>query len=386
MKGFLTGAAVAAAAAVLAILGFEVLLRGIGYSAPTWHQPDERLGWILRPGVGGWSTKEGRAFVQVNSSGARDRDHRLHKPAGVYRIAVLGDSFSEAMQVEREQAFWALLPERLRACGFQSAKRIEALNFGVSGYGTAQQYVMLVSSAIRYAPDLVLLQFTNGNDVKDNSFALSDDKARPFFMLQPDGSLRLDDSFAAAQSFRRSASLPVQVLRELSDRSRVLQLLRSARQVSFMPVAHANRDGVEQGLEPWVLAPPRDKLWEEAWQITEGAIGRIHDYATRNGARFMVMTVPYAIQVHPDRQVRQSLETKLGVEDLFYPDRRITGLAKRRGFEAVTVAPELQPIAERTGTYFHGFEQVGMGRGHWNAAGHAAAAELLARRLCAAKP
>lgn len=153
--------------------------------------------------------------------------------------------------------------------------------------------------------------------------------------------------------------------------------------MSFMPAAHANRDGVEQGLEPWVLAPPRDKLWEEAWQITEGAIGRIHDYATRNGARFMVMTVPYAIQVHPDRKVRQSLQTKLGVEDLFYPDRRIAGLAKRRNFDAVTVAPALQPLAERTGTYYHGFEQVGMGRGHWNATGHAAAAELVARRLCA---
>jgi hypothetical protein len=385
MKGVVTGAAVAITAAVLALLGFELLLRGIGYSAPIWHQPHPELGWKLRPGIAAWFTKEGRAFVRTNTQGARDRDHALHKPQDVYRIAVLGDSYSEAMQVDRDQAFWALLPSRLEACGFASGKRIEVLNFGVSGYGTAQQYVMLESTAMRYSPDLVLLQFTNGNDVKDNSFALTDDKARPFFMLEPSGALRVDASFAAARSFRRSASLPVQAMRELSDRSRVLQLVRSARALSFMPKAHANRDGVEQGLEPWVLAPPRDKLWEEAWQITEGAIGRIHDYATRNGARFIVMTVPYAIQVHPDREARQSLEAKLAVEDLFYPDRRIFGLAKRRGFEAVTVAPELQPLAEHTGTYYHGFEQVGMGRGHWNATGHAAAAELVARRLCATK-
>ena len=385
MKRFALPAVLVLASALFALVLAEMALRVVGFSAPIWHQPDPELGWKLRPGIAAWFTKEGRAFVRTNAQGARDRDHAPHKPEDVYRIAVLGDSYSEAMQVERDKAYWALLPARLESCGFAPGKRIEVMNFGVSGYGTAQQYVMLVSSAIRYAPDLVLLQFTNGNDVKDNSFALADDKARPFFMLEPNGAVRLDDSFAAAASFRRSASLPVQVLRELSDRSRVLQLLRSTRQMSFMRVAHANRDGVEQGLEPWVLAPPRDKLWEEAWQITEGAIGRIHDYATRNGARFMVMTVPYAIQVHPDRKVRQSLATKLGVEDLFYPDRRIAGLAKRRNFEAVTVAPELQPLAERTGTYYHGFEQVGMGRGHWNATGHAAAAELVARRLCATK-
>ena len=45
-------------------------------------------------------------IVAATVAGARDQDHRRHKPAGVYRIAVLGDSFSEAMQVGREQAFW----------------------------------------------------------------------------------------------------------------------------------------------------------------------------------------------------------------------------------------------------------------------------------------
>jgi hypothetical protein len=385
MKRFAVPAVLVLAGALFALLLAEVALRGVGFSAPIWHQPDPELGWKLRPQMSAWFTREGRGVVRTNADGARDRDHALHKAEGVYRIVVLGDSYAEAMQVERDQAFWALLPARLEACGFASGKRIEVMNFGVSGYGTAQQYVMLESAAMRYAPDLVLLQFTNGNDVKDNSFALTEEKARPFFMLEPGGALRLDDSFATAPSFRRSASLPVQVARELSDRSRVLQLVRNVRDMSFVPRAHAHMDGVEQGMEPWVLAPPRDKLWQEAWEITEAAIGRVHDYARRNGARFMVMTVPYAIQVHPDPKVRVSLQAKLGVEDLFYPDKRIAALAKRRGFEAATIAPELQPLAELTGTYFHGFEQVGMGRGHWNAAGHAAAADLVARRLCAGK-
>jgi hypothetical protein len=382
MKGFLTGSAVVIAAAAVAILGFEVLLRAIGYSAPTWHQPDERLGWILRPGVGGWFKKEGRAFVQVNATGARDQDHRLHKPAGVYRIAVLGDSFAEAMQVGREQAFWALLPERLHACGFQPGKRIEVLNFGVSGYGTAQQYVMLESHAMRYSPDLVLLQFTNGNDVRDNHQMLSHEKARPFFMLERDGGVRLDESFASAPGFRQRQSTVFELARGLSDRLRVVQLVRDARHSAPPFITEAQAAGSERGLDLAVLAPPREPVWEEAWRITEGAIGRVHDYARRNRARFMVMTVPYAVQVDPDPKVRAALQAKLGVEDLFYPDNRIAALARKRGFAAVTVARVLQPVAEQTGIYFHGFENAVLGRGHWNTAGHSAAADLVALRLC----
>jgi hypothetical protein len=86
--------------------------------------------------------------------------------------------------------------------------------------------------------------------------------------------------------------------------------------------------------------------------------------------------------VHPERAVRESLQAKLGVADLFYPDRRIAEFARRRGIAALALAPQMQRIAEQTGRYFHGFAQVGMGRGHWNAGGHQAAAELIARALC----
>lgn len=369
------------ASLVAALLLGEIMLRAIGYSAPVWYQPHPQLGWTLRPGVAGWFTREGRAYVQVNPSGRRDRETLLDKPDDVYRIAVLGDSYSEAMQVAREQAYWWLLAERLAACGFQPGKRIEVLNFGVSGYGTAQEYLVLESNAMRYRPDLVLLQFTNGNDVRNNSFALEDEKSRPFFMLDPQGRLRIDDSFAFSPSFRSHTSFTYDVLRRASDRSRLLQLVRNWRSTSVIRKAQAS-EGVEQGMEPVVLAAPRERLWDEAWRITEQLIAKSAEHAQRNGARFLLVSVPYAIQVHPDRELRAALQRRLGVEDLFYPDRRIAEFSKRSGFVAVPLAPEMQRIAEERGKYFHGFENVGMGRGHWNPQGHRAAAEIIARQLC----
>lgn len=383
MRRLLAPAAIVAGSVLVGLLLAEVALRVMGYSAPVWYRPDPQLGWTLRPGLTGWFTKEGRALVHVNAAGRRDRDTPLDKPDDVFRIAVLGDSYSEAMQVAREEAYWALLRERLAACGFQPGKRIEVLNFGVSGYGTAQEYAMLESNAIRYRPDLVLLQFTNGNDVRNNSFALEQEKYRPFYMLDPDGRLRMDESFASEAGFRRSVSLPMELVRRATDRSRVLQLLREVRSGRLVQKAHASdAPGVEQGLEPVVLRPPGDALWEEAWKITEGLIAQTADYARRNGARFVVFTVPYAIQVHPDRSLREALQAKLGVEDLFYPDRRLAEFGKRNGVPVLALAPQMQRLAEARKLHYHGFEKSGLGRGHWNAEGHRAAADLIARHLC----
>jgi lysophospholipase L1-like esterase len=384
VKRFAIPLALLLGSVALTLAAFEIVLRAIGYSAPIWFEPDPRLGWRMRPGLAAWYTLEGRGFVRANAEGMRDRDHLLDKPAGVYRIAVLGDSYAEARQVEREQAFWALLPGELAACGFQPGKSVEVLNFGVSGYGTAQELLVLQTMAIRYSPDLVLLQFTNGNDVRNNSFALEPEKDRPFFMVGADGALRIDESFASSPGFRARSSFASEALRRVTDRSRLLQLARHVKEHSFIPRAQAAA-GVEQGLEPMVLAAPRDAVWEEAWRITEGLIAKTGDFAQRNGARFAVVTVPYAIQVHPDPRVRAGLQAKLGVKDLFYPDQRVAGAAQKSGLLAVPLAPEMQRLAEKSGAYFHGFDQASLGRGHWNAEGHRAAARIIARRLCEAR-
>ena len=78
----------------------------------------------------------------------------------------MGDSYAEARSVNIKDTFWFKLNKNLESCkSFRKGKKIEILNFGVSEYGTTQQYLTLKNHG--NDPDLVLLAFYS-NDISDN--------------------------------------------------------------------------------------------------------------------------------------------------------------------------------------------------------------------------
>lgn len=76
--------------------------------------------------------------MRINAAGLRDRDHVRSKPQGTFRVAILGDSYAEAFQVDTSQAFWAVAERELAECPALAGRVVEAINFGVAGYGNAQ--------------------------------------------------------------------------------------------------------------------------------------------------------------------------------------------------------------------------------------------------------
>src|SRR5262249_2400221 len=108
------------------------------------------------------------------------------KLEGTFRILVLGDSFVEAMHVPLAATFGHVLQELLASDG-RAGRRIEIITAGVSGYGTASEVLYFEREGKRYEPDLVLLAFYPGNDVKNNSPTL-EDTLRPIYA--DDGTLQ----------------------------------------------------------------------------------------------------------------------------------------------------------------------------------------------------
>ena len=402
---------------LLVLIGFtiggviaEIALRVVGYSYPEFYQRDGVRGVSLVPGAEGWYRKEGEAYVRINSDGLRDQEHTITKPEGTFRIAVVGDSYCEALPVSLGEAFWSVMGKKLEECGAFPGKKIEVINFGVSGYGTAQELLTLREKVWKYSPDLVLLAVTTNNDITDNSRVLKRTNEIPYFVYQ--GSrLILDDSFRNSRGFQFSNSALGRLGTGLRSHSRLLQAIeqgqrglkillaswRAKRSDDTQPVpapsvksAEIGRTSEkpdlfarseELGTDNLIYLEPNNAVWNDAWRVTEGLILQMRDEVTKGGARFVVVTLSNGPQVLPDAKWREAFKSRFGITDLFYPDNRIKSLAAREGIPVITLAPELKDYAEHNNVFLHGFGKD-IGNGHWNALGNRVAGELMAKKMC----
>ena len=143
----------------------------------------------------------------------------------------------------------------------------------------------------------------------------------------------------------------------------------------------AAHDGSEPGLSNAVFREPTEAAWKEAWKITEVVLLLMRDEVAAKGARFFVVVLTTGKQVHPDPEVRKNFAQKLGVPDLFYPDRRLKEFCRRKGIPILLLAPAFQEQATKHQVFFHGFKDS-LGGGHWNQHGHRLAGNMLADWLC----
>ena len=374
--------------AALAALVAEVALRLAGVSYPNFYQPHPVRGWELRPGAEGRWTKEGDAEVEINSRGMRDREVAVPKPPRTVRVALLGDSCTEALQVPVERTFARLLERELASCPAVAGRKVETLNFGVAGYGTIQELLSLRQQAWPLEPDAVVLAFYSGNDVRNNSEPLDQDPTRPYVRAEH-GRYGLDTSFRDTSGYRLRRSWPGRLLYAVFNHSRLLELGKQGQSTvdGWIGSMRARRreEGEalqELGLDNAVYWPPRDPLWQDAWGITEAMLRTMRDESAAHGKPFGVVSLTTGMQVHPDPKVRREFMKKLGVDTLLYPEERLAALGRAEQIPTLTLAQPLARQAEMKKIYFHGFPNTASGEGHWNEQGHAAAAPLMADWIC----
>jgi hypothetical protein len=131
---------------------------------------DAKLAYELIPGSADGKTT-------ISSAGLRDREYVANKPAGVFRVLVVGDSIAYGFGLPQEDALSEQLEDLLRSYRAAQSLRIEVLNLGVSGYNIEQIVENLGTRGLRWQPDLILYAYCL-NDPQAESFELESLEAK----------------------------------------------------------------------------------------------------------------------------------------------------------------------------------------------------------------
>lgn len=156
----------------------NISLRGIVQS----HSSDSII-YTLRPNL---DLTFVRARVRTNSCGMRSPERPITKAPGVFRIALLGDSFAFGWGVAQDKIFAQRLEDSLNRIS-RGTPRFEVLNFGVPGYSTFQEVALFEERGLDFSPDAVLVYFVQ------NDFGM------PFFIRDINGSGSLFSSLKFIQ-------------------------------------------------------------------------------------------------------------------------------------------------------------------------------------------
>lgn len=334
-------------------------------SLPIW-QPDVKLGWRHIPGAQQHQTDEGNGRVAINSQGLRDRERSVEKGRGVFRIMVLGDSMTEAVQVDLAQTYCHLLEARFRAAG----RPVEVLNFGVSGYSLIQELFVLQGEGPRYRPDLVLLATFTDNDVADCDPELSTGRPEAPYVRADGEGLRFSFD-GAEQNYREYQREPKRTLRRYCASYRWL-----SRRIRLLADRRQPGPGIPKRF--LLYQNPLSPGWERGWETYERILLELAATARALPAAFAIVSVP-AAQVVSARTWAELLRERPAMAgtawDLDAAERRLAAIARTHSLELIEVLPHFR-AADKAGTPLF-FGRVG----HFTPRGHEVMAQVLADAL-----
>jgi lysophospholipase L1-like esterase len=322
------------------------------------YRCDERLGWTFVPGRTALWTSRTREFwnvVRFNALGFYDPEREVPKPPATYRILLLGDSFVASLQVPREESFAGRIEDVL-ARDAAPGRRIEVVNAGVNGYGTAQQLLLLRDVVGRLEPDLVLLGVFAANDVADNAVAAGSTShqlaarcGRPFFDPAAD-ELRLLDA-------RRTPDGGL-LRRFLLRHSALFSIWDPSREPDGPPPAF------EAGA---IYAGDPTPALEEAWGLTEALLRAARDELVARGIPFGVLALPGKAEIG-----LVSTRERSRALDYARPRRRLVAFLAHERIPVLDLWPPLaRHVAQDRPLPFYIQDT------HWTPEGHAVVADAL---------
>ncbi len=351
-----------------------------------WHNiPDSR-----RPYV----TPEFTVDLAYNARAYRGPLHEYAKPAGTYRLLLIGDSQLEAYSVALQDRVAEVLERMLEQA--PGARPVEVVALGTSGYSSDQELLWLESDGLRYNPDLVVVLF-NLNDIWFNNQSRYYLGPKPLFRLVGDSlvltNVPVPRATASVSSGVDAPRGPWRAVRRfIHQHSRLVWLAeRATRRTAWLqgfgmrvglinvPAATVQtaEGRVTVPAEYTVLADSVTPQADTALIVTAKLLARMRDRTRSAGGEFAVVLVPATEELYPPgapQSVRFHRTLPLRV-DLHRPSERFLEICRRAKVRCVdptarfVVAAQALPPGELVLFPLDG---------HWNEHGHRVAAGVIA--------
>ena len=353
--------------------------------------PHPERGWTIEPDASAllfsplYST-----YLEYNARGLRGKERAYRAAPGVYRILLLGDSFLEGYQHADNDLFASQLEDAL------AHKSVEVINLSVGGYGTTQQYLYLRDEGLKYQPDLIVLAFQPGNDIRDNSRTLLElykrnlglnVYIRPYATIRDEQTIEVvppPPAYIATYKIWREQSIISVRSSRFWDRLLTIRYLRARfgreRAPKLNPNLHygAYLDNFDPALFIYdVTAEQYEAAWNQGWETTRQLILSIARLAGQSGAQFTVLNLPARIQA--DRAYLRKTQARYPSLrfDLDRIDRKAEQFAGTHVITMLNLTPVFRAYNERHDkSLFLGEEDQ-----HWNRNGQRLAAETVAEHV-----
>lgn len=308
--------------------------------------------------------------IKFNSEGFRDKDFR---PGNDFKIAILGDSFMEAIEVPVGLDTASVLSDLL---GYPT------LNTGINSYGTTHELFAYKTFLKPLSPQITLLFFYPGNDVKDNSCELTRMYGEP--ISGPCGYVS-DNKVVWNTSFDQNDHVRGQSRLKRFLRQNCRLCLLGYRALKF-ELWNNYRDGEMPFLYNTFREDPPDSLkkpWEEGWKITTEAILQLNSEVKSAGGKLFIVTVPEYFAVAPDW--KKSFKEATGMEsppkdfDPLLAEKRLAALGKQHDIGVLNLASYFDDYRVKFDLKDPYFWYVC--DAHWSPLGHFLAANWVAKML-----
>lgn len=279
----------------LSLVLLEGLLHLAGVGQEEFLEPDKTIGVRHIAGKKVVWRLEGLSEETLSSAGLRDVEHTIAKPAGTIRIALLGDSATEGLQVPLPDTYGMQL-SKLLVGGKQP---IEVINFGCSSYSNGQELLQLRQEVAKYKPDLVVLMYNRGDFVEN----IRDPRTlkaepRPYFYLV-NGRLTQDNEVMQANA---KTFAPQPVLQFLRNNSCIygilshLNLTLTLNEPAYSKLRNSIMKKLDRETKAKYAAYRQTYPIQDVWGVTQSIFAEIETECRAQGSRFAVVCFPNIVQ------------------------------------------------------------------------------------------